>query len=209
LIVTSDTYKLASNTEPALVKANSKIDANNTYLWHFRLRRLEAEPVWDSILTAAGNLDLSIGGPSFDIRPPSAKHAHVSLDRRTNRRAAYMVRGYSTSRDVVPHFLQAFDADDGRVPCPLRAQTVTAPQALFLMNSDEIDKVSAQFGERLRKESNGDLKRAVDLAFRIALARPPSATEQERALAYLDNDPARLKGLAWLMFNLDEFIYVR
>ena len=29
------------------------------------------------------------------------------------------------------------------------------------------------------------------------------------ALAYLDNDPARLKGLAWLLFNLDEFIYVR
>jgi hypothetical protein len=28
-------------------------------------------------------------------------------------------------------------------------------------------------------------------------------------LAYLENDPARLKNLAWLLFNLDEFIYVR
>ena len=88
-----------------------------------------------------------------------------------------MVRGYSTSRDVVPHFLQAFDVDDGRVPCPMRTQTVTAPQALFLMNSDEIDKAAAQFAERLKKESDGDLKTAVDLAYRIALARPPSPTE--------------------------------
>ena len=30
-----------------------------------------------------------------------------------------------------------------------------------------------------------------------------------RAVEYVDNDPARLKGLAWLIFNLDEFLYVR
>ena len=62
-----------------------------------------------------------------------------------------MIRGYSTSRDVVPNFLQAFDVDDGRVPCPMRTQTVTAPQALFLMNSEEIDKASAKFAERLQE----------------------------------------------------------
>ena len=32
-----------------------------------RLQRLEAEPIWDSILSAAGNLDLTVGGPSFSI----------------------------------------------------------------------------------------------------------------------------------------------
>ena len=61
---------------------------------------------------------------------------------------------------MTPNFLQVFDVDDGRAPCPLRTQTVTAPQALFLMNSDEIDKASARFGERLKKESNGDLQAA-------------------------------------------------
>ena len=44
-----------------------KADPQDTYLWHFRLQRLEAEPIWDSILTAAGNLDLTVGGPSFSI----------------------------------------------------------------------------------------------------------------------------------------------
>ena len=49
----------------------------------------------------------------------------------------------------------------------------------------------------------------MDLGYRLALARPPSPAERTSALTYLENDPARLKGLAWLLFNLDEFIYVR
>src|SRR6185312_10550786 len=131
------------------------------------------------------------------------------FDRRVNRRAEYMIRGYSTNRDVVPVFLQAFDVDDGRVPCPIRTQTVTAPQALFMMNSPEIERATIAFAERLKKESNGDLNRAIDLAYRYALCRPPTGTERDDALQYLQNDPARLKNFAWLMFNLDEFIYVR
>ncbi len=62
-----------------------------------------------------------------------------------------MIRGYSTSRDVMPGFLQAFDVDDGRAPCPLRTRTVTSPQALFLMNSDAIARATARFAERLAR----------------------------------------------------------
>src|SRR5205085_247420 len=157
----------------------------------------------------------AVGGPSFDTgggggrRGRSRRASGFNPETPRVRRAAYMVRGYSTSRDVVPTFLQAFDVDDGRVPCPQRTRTVTAPQALFLMNSGEIDRASAAFAERVKKESGGDLAAAVDLAYRMALSRPPSAVERERALAYLDGDSGRLKGLAWLVFNLDEFIYVK
>ena len=128
---------------------------------------------------------------------------------KTNRRGAYIVRGFSTSREVVPNFLQSFDVDDGRAPCPLRTQTVTAPQGLFMMNSAEVEKASAQFSERLKKESNGDLSLAVDLGYRIALSRPPSAKEKDAALSYLGDDPTRLKNFSWLVLNLDEFIYVQ
>ena len=69
LIVTSETYKLASETDPGLTTP----DPDNDSLWHFRLRRLEAEPIRDSILSAAGNLDLSVGGPSFELAPPEKK----------------------------------------------------------------------------------------------------------------------------------------
>src|SRR5204863_4048713 len=98
---------------------------------------------------------------------------------------AYMVRGFSTSREVVPNFLQSFDVDDGRAPCPVRTQTVTAPQGLFLMNSPEIEKASTMFAERLKKESAGELNKAVDLGYRIALSRPPSPGEKDNALSYV------------------------
>ena len=218
LMVTSDTYKLASLGDPAVVAMNSKVDAADTYLWRFRLQRLEAEPIWDSILTAAGTLDLAVGGPSFEVpqsaegRNPRGASRQARLEgasSKLNRRAAYITRGYSTSRDVMASFLQAFDVDDGRTPCPLRTQTVTAPQSLFMMNSAEVDRASTQFAARLEKESKGDIKASVDLAYSIALARPPSGLERAYALHYLENDPAHLKNLAWLMFNLDEFVYVR
>ena len=218
LMVTSDTYKLASRADASEVAENSA-DPGDTYLWHFRLERLEAEPIWDSILAAAGTLDLSVGGPSFDVGArgrrrgggdgadaPGTGSAPPSS---ANRRAAYMIRGFSTSRDVVPVFLQVFDVDDGRVPCPLRTQTVTAPQGLFMMNSPEIDKASNAFAERLMKESGGDMSKAVELAYRLALSREPTQSEMARSLEYLGNDPARLKGFGWVTFNLDEFIYLR
>ena len=86
---------------------------------------------------------------------------------------------------------------------------MTAPQALFLMNSDVIDRAAGKFAERLGRDSGGDLGAAVDLGYRVAIARPPSGPERDVALGYLQGDAGRLKGLAWLLFNLDEFLYAR
>ena len=93
--------------------------------------------------------------------------------------------------------------------CPRRNPTVTAPQALFMMNNELVEDASDRLAERLRKESGGNLSAAVALAFRIALGRPPSNSERARALDYLKGDPDRVKGFAWMLLNLDEFLYVR
>src|SRR5262249_51633013 len=129
-----------------------------------------------------------VGGSSFDLRAPKKKSdTSEEKDKEEpppegpfNRRAAYITRGYSASRDVMPGFLSAFDVDDGRTPCPMRTQTVTAPQSLFLMNSPEINDASERFADRLRKESDDDLPRAVALAYEDAIARSPSPAEQKR-----------------------------
>jgi hypothetical protein len=210
LIMTSQAYRLASHGDKALVSKNLAADPANRYQWSFRLQRLEAEPIWDSILSAAGNLDTKLGGPSFDIEARAPRRgAPAATAEKMNRRGAYIVRGFSTSREIVPNFLQSFDVDDGRAPCPLRTQTVTAPQGLFLMNSPEIETASTLFAERLKKEAKGEISAAVDLGYRIALSRPPSPSEKDQALSYVANDPARLKNFAWLIFNLDEFIYLQ
>lgn len=194
LIVTSDAYKRSSDERD---ESNRKADPTNTYLWHYPLQRLDAETVWDSIHSAAGTLDLAAGGKSFDPKtgPP--------------RRGVYMIRGYANDKEVMPAFLKSFDADDGRTPCPLRTHTITAPQALFLMNSPEIDTASTKFADRLKTLAGNDLKATIDLGYRMTLTRSPSKAEMKRAQDYLQDDPDRLRGLAWLLFNLDEFVFVR
>jgi len=214
LIVTSETYQLSSTADPQYLAANTKADARNSYLWRFRLQRLEAEPIWDSIHYAAGDLDLSVGGKSFRLSVPDKKqaiflHGAGPTDPRTNRRGMYLVRGYVPSTDVMNNFLTAFDVDDGRTPCPIRTQTVTAPQALFTMNNDLIEKESSKLAEKVLSESDGNLPSAINLAYRTTLGRAPSPAELDRALTYVGDQQARVKGLAWLLFNLDEFIYVR
>jgi hypothetical protein len=217
LMVTSETYQRTTEASGELASANSKIDPENALLCHFQLRRLEAEPIWDSIHAAAGNLDLTVGGRSFDVGGEGRGGRRRGTPRATNdnvnpgakRRAAYLTRGYSSSRDVTSHFLQSFDVDDGREPCPIRTKTVTAPQALFLMNSSEVEDASRAVAERVLNDTRNDLKSAIQAMYRLTVARPPSAAELDRAAAYVENDAARLKQFAWLLFNLDEFIYVR
>lgn len=198
IMVTSDAYRMASDAGPAF-KESQAIDPGNHHLWRFPLQRLEAEVIWDSIHSAANNLDLKVGGPSFTPGDDTA----------LQRRGVYITRGYSPSRDVTPNFLQTFDVDDGREPCPIRTQTVTAPQSLFLMNSPEVEKASIRFADHIDKLADGDLNKAIELAYRLTVSRPPTETETNFAMDYLEGNSKRLKHLAWLLFNLDEFIYVR
>ena len=200
LIVTSETYRRASAGPADRATANRRIDPDNQLLWKFPLRRLEAEPIRDALLAVAGRLDLTVGGKSFE---------DGKGDGDSNRRAAYLSRGYLAYTNAMPDYLQTFDAEDGRMACPRRNLTVTAPQALFMMNNELVQDASARLAERLRKESGGELSAAVALGFRIALGRLPSDTERAGALDYVQDDPGRIKGFAWLLLNLDEFLYVR
>jgi hypothetical protein len=213
-IVTSETYKRGSKPDAAYLTANQKVDAGNTHLWRFPLRRLEAEPIWDSLLYSSGDLDLTVGGKSFQLKTADNKQSIFLprsdvFDGNSNRRGIYMARGYIPSTDVMSNFLQAFDVDDGRTPCPIRTQTVTAPQALFTMNDGLVEQQSARLAARALKEADGDLSKAVTIAYQTTVGRTPSSLELDRARTILADNPDRMKTLAWLLFNLDEFLYVR
>ena len=77
------------------------------------------------------------------------------------------------------------------------------------MNNDLIERESGRLAERLLKEASGDLTSAVKSGYRLLLGRQPSGAELDSALTYIGHDPKRMKELSWLLFNLDEFIYVR
>jgi len=77
------------------------------------------------------------------------------------------------------------------------------------MNSALVEKESEKLADLTLKETAGDLRAAVAAAYERTLGRKPTGAELDYALTYIENDPARMKELAWLLFNLDEFIYVR
>ena len=186
LIVTSETYKLASAAEPRRCDGRPQGRSGRTrYFWHFPLQRLEAEPIWDSIFAAAGTLDLAVGGPSFDIgastgrrgrrgevgRMPPAMPAGGLHDPRLFDRAATSCRA-SCRRSTWT---------TAATPCPLRTQTVTAPQALFLMNSDgdrQGDRAHSPSGSR--RNPAAILTAAVDLGLSHR-ARPAAVGGGTRA----------------------------
>ena len=61
LIMTSEAYQMASEYDDA---ASAKNDPEDTYLWRYRIQRLEGEIIRDNIMSAAGSIDLTMGGPA-------------------------------------------------------------------------------------------------------------------------------------------------
>jgi hypothetical protein len=78
-----------------------------------------------------------------------------------------------------------------------------------MMNSELVEDAAARFAARLQKDSTGDFAADVALGFRTALGRPPTETERAHALDYFQGDRARVKGFAWMLLNMDEFLYLR
>ena len=72
------------------------------------------------------------------------------------------------------NFLTAFDVDDGRTPCPIRTQTVTAPQALFTMNNELVEKEAEKLAALVLKESSGDCRGRWATRIERTLGRKPS-----------------------------------
>jgi hypothetical protein len=63
------------------------------------------------------------------------------------------------------------------------------------------------FAERLEQEAPNDISRQVDLAYRIALTRSP--TEVEAAIGRELVEERSLVDLTHVIFNLNEFLYLR
>ena len=202
LIVTSATYRQVSAGDPA----KTLKDADNRWFWRQNRRRLEAEAVRDAVLSVSGALDLRMGGPGFDLfqfkddHSPIYDHTArgVSDNPSVRRRTVYRF----TPRSVPNPFLECLDGADPNLNTPARPTTITALQALALLNDEFMLSQSGEFARRLQTQGDG----AIDLAYRLALARPPQAAERAALAAY-----AGKYGLAQacrVLLNTNEFLFV-
>lgn len=196
LMMTSETYR--QSAYPSERAAGMEADPDNRFLWRYQPRRLDAEQIRDSILLVSGDLDARMGG--------------VSDAAESDRRSIYQRVARNT-----PHvMLAAFDAPDSSSPVALRNHTTTSLQALWMTNSEWPLRKAESLANRLVRENDSNIARIVD-AYRTVLLRPPTESELQAVLAFLERAAAGMDGnvppTAWIdlchtLFSSNEFLYV-
>lgn len=195
LILTSQTYQQSANHPQH--DAYAVRDFDNRWLWRAHRKRLDAEGVRDAILSGSGNIDLTLGGPSFQpaIQPAaleglSKKGAawQTSPPEQQNRRSLYI---YSQRSLAVP-MMSTFDQADTTLPCGKRESTTVAPQALALLNNEFVHKQADVLAQRVMTESDQP-KQRIRSIFRSVLGRLPTQEETQLSLAHLERQRARFQ----------------
>jgi len=187
LIVTSSTYRQSSHARPELEAK----DPSNTLLAHMSRLRLPAELVSDQALSAAGLLDLRIGGPS--VKPPQPKGV-AELSYAGSVKWVESGGADRYRRGLYIHFqrttpypqLMNFDAPNANLACTRRERTDTPLQALNLMNDPVFYESAQALAFRVMRESTGAFRDRLTCAFKVTLGREPNAREAERMGKYYD-----------------------
>src|SRR5205814_7454435 len=125
-----------------------------------------------------GKLDSRMGGPGFDLfrfkddHSPIYDHTDFTKSDRPEswRRTIYRF----TVRSVPNPFLDCLDCADPSINTPVRNTTLTALQALALLNDPFMFKQAELFAERLRR-INPQVHRQIETAYRLAFGRLPTA----------------------------------
>ena len=208
LILTSATYQMSSTASPAALQQ----DANNVLLSRAPLRRLEAEPLRDSLLELGGLLDKQVGGFVWTFENYKLVFNHTSEDATTyesNRRALYL----PVIRNHVYDLFELFDFPDPGTVNGNRADSTIAPQALYLMNSPLVLRATESMAEALLKE--GDLTNAqrVQRLYAQVFNRPPTVKETQRAVVFINNFAqdrlASWQAYSQALVSSNEFLYLK
>jgi hypothetical protein len=117
---------------------------------------------------------------------------------------------------------EVFDMPDTHESCPRRNATVTAPQALELLNNELVLDWARSLATRVSNDTGLTPEGQVDRAWRFVYSRPATAGERKEALEFLDRQgamlgarmpaeeaqKAALADLCHMLVNSNEFLYV-
>jgi Protein of unknown function (DUF1553) len=173
-IMISRTYQLSAET----IEANAAKDPDNRFYWKSNTRRLDAEGVWDYLLTASGKLDLTqLGGPSQEL-------------------ADGMIRRgvYGVSSRMFPNTFQlTFDFLTPTISVERRFATTIPQQRLFFLNSPMVRNQAEALAARVGSEATEE--GSVTKAFQIVFQRPPSAEELTASIEFM-HSPELLRAVS-------------
>jgi hypothetical protein len=203
LILLSATFRQSSAGHPA----REARDPGNTLYWRMNRLRLEGEVIRDSLLAISGRLDPAMGGPGvFPAIPKEAMTGATGWPAtedpaHAGRRSLYIF----ARRNLRFPFLEVFDAPDSNLSCPSRERSITAPQALSLLNASEVTAAAASTANAVRSAA-ATANEQVVLAFRRILGRPPSPQERALSEEFLARSP--LEEFCRALFNVNDFVFL-
>jgi hypothetical protein len=220
MILLSNTYQQSSASQAAA----AKVDPDNKLLWRYNRHRMEAEAIRDSMLFVSSNLNPQMGGPG--VFPPVPKGVLTELSataaaggwatekdpQQANRRSVYIF----VRRNLRYPMLQAFDNANSFESAHTRTTSVTASQALDLLNDDLMMQWAAAFADRVRgQDQAAGTPAQVSRAYKLAYGRDVTPEELKAATAFFDSQSktagSRAKALidfSHALLASNEFLYV-
>jgi mono/diheme cytochrome c family protein len=200
-ILLSSTWRQSTRHPSAL--ENQTKDPKEKLLWRARVRRLCAEQIRDAMLSASGELDGNVGGPSVGEDQP--------------RRSLYL----KSLRNQNDTFLHGFDMANGLQSVPARDTTTTPTQSLLLLNGKyalgRAEKLAARLLSPEGTSREYDADQVVRLAFLWCWGREPGLEEWQAARRFVSAgqgedaqilDGVKLADLCHVLFNSSQFLYM-
>lgn len=178
-LMLSRTYRLSSAGDAA----REKIDGANELYWRADVRRLELEPIRDTLLLVGGRLKFERPG-GIQVAGFGGKGKEARLRSLMPEDAPVRTIYLPALRSMLPSMHELFDFPDPSQIKGLREVTTIASQALFFMNNDLVEDAALGAAERLLDEKGDDEKR-VRLAYLRVLAREPERAEIADSLAFI------------------------
>jgi hypothetical protein len=180
LLATSRAYRQSSLEAPALRER----DPYNRLLARQSRFRLPAETIRDNALAISGLLRLDYGGASAKPYQPAGYYRHLNFpkreyshhsDARQWRRGVYL----HWQRQFLHPMLRAFDAPTREECTAERPRSNTPVASMALLNDPTFVEAARVFAARIISGGGRSNKDRLDHAYRLAVSRPPDATERE------------------------------
>ena len=189
LILTSQTWQQGSGDNPRF----AQIDPFNRLLWRQNLRRLEFEPVRDTLLAIGGKLDTNLYGKPVPLAMAKGRNFRAALVLEPSGRPVNI--GYTTRRTVygyidrsdLPEVFNHFDFANPEMETGLRHRTTVPQQALYLMNSPLVVEQARNIIERPDVKSCATAGDKIKRLYEIIYQRPPGAEELQLGLEFLES----------------------
>jgi hypothetical protein len=163
-LVTSAVYRQRSRRSveaDADWETRLQLDPQNVLFSRYTRRRLNGEAIRDSLLSAAGLLDRTAGGPGvLPPLPPELTSTLLKNQWNTSKREAdhYRRSVYIFARRNLRYPLfEAFDRPDANASCPSRIRSTTAPQALLMLNSAQVLQFAQHVAGRVDPRAGEEL----------------------------------------------------